>query len=411
MRKPFLNYRSLPLFWLISIGLSGQASAASEVSADYAQLVDQVMQVQPQQMQQQSTSELAKQYQSQSQRWISDDISLNLKHENDSLLSNEGLRNYEIGAQATVQLPKQQQAWQNLAEQTQALNGAQRDYLRWLASGKLREVSWQYRVAEVQKNAAERAYEQATELLEKVQLKQKAGEATELDFVMAQSKAVELETEKENSRFQFELAAKQFKQWTKTDRVPMNTSEDPQQILNADQHPYLAWLQVQMQVAQAQVGKSKAEQAITPSVYFGAIHDQAPGNDHSTLVAQISIPFGMDQKKQIAVANEQVKLTNSRVTLAQAQLDLQVQAQQALQHVEQLRQQYVLLQQNVSLGESRLQMMEKAYQLGAVNIESLIRAQQSFLDVSKQLALVTVEIAKSVANLNQINGHILVAYQ
>jgi len=104
-------------------------------------------------------------------------------------------------------------------------------------------------------------------------------------------------------------------------------------------------------------------------------------------------------------------LTNSRVTLAQAQLDLKVQAQEALQHVEQLRQQYVLLQQNVSLGESKLQMMEKAYQLGAVNIESLIRAQQSFLEVSKQLALVTVEIAKSVANLNQINGHVLVAYK
>ncbi|MBO1927312.1 TolC family protein [Thiomicrorhabdus sp. 6S2-11] len=411
MQKPFLKYPSWSLLWLISIGFSGQTLAASEVSADYAKLVDQVMQTQPQQMQQQSTSELAKQYKNQAERWISDDLSLHLKHENDALLSDDGVRNYEVGAQATVQLPKQQQAWQNLAEQTRSLNGAQQNYLRWLASGKLRDVSWQYRRAEVQKNAADRAYQQAEELLNKVQLKKKAGDATELDLVMAQSKAVELETAKENARFQFELAAKQFKQWTKTDQVPMNTSEDPQQILNAEQHPYLAWLQAQMQVAQAQVGKSKAEQAIAPSVYFGAIHDQAPGSDHSTLVAQLSIPLGMDQKKQIAVAEEQVNLTNSRVTLAQAQLDLQVQAQEALQHVEQLRQQYVLLQQNVSLGESKLQMMEKAYQLGAVNIESLIRAQQSFLEVSKQLALVTVEIAKSVANLNQINGHVLVAYK
>lgn len=411
MQKTFLKYNSLPLLWLIAIGFSNQALAESQVSANYAKLVDQVMQAQPQQMQQQAWSNLAKEYQTQSQRWISEDLTVHFKHENDALLSNEDVRNYEIGAGATLQMPKQQQAWKNLAEQTGALSDAQRDYLQWLASGKLREVSWNYRRAEVQMNAANRAYEQAVSLLEKVQMKQKAGEATELDLVMAQSTAVKVETEKENARYQFELAEKQFKQWTNTDQVPLNTSEDPQQILNADQHPYLLWLKAQMQVAQAQVGKSKAEQTLAPNVYLGAIHDQVPGNDHSTLVAQITVPLGMDQKKQIAVANEQSNLTDARVKLAQAQLDLKVQAQQALQHVEQLRQQYVLLQQNVSLGESKLQMTEKAYQLGAVSIESLLRAQQEFLAVSKELALVTIEIAAGVANVNQIHGHILVAYK
>ncbi|BBP47010.1 hypothetical protein THMIRHAS_23830 [Thiosulfatimonas sediminis] len=407
MQKSFRFYRLFA--YLFAAALSHSALADSRVSEDYAKLVNTVQQALPQQAQQAAWQDLAKQYEQQGQRWSGEDVDVHLKHENDLLFGNEQMRNYEIGAQALLQLPAQQQAWQGLAQSTSALSGAQQGYLQWQAVGKLRSISWQLRRAEVEQQAAAVAHQQAQSLLEKVALRKRAGEATELDFLMAQVQVMNLAAQSQAAEKRLDGARQQYQRWTQSTALPAQIDEALLAPLALPQHPHMIWLRAQQQMAQAKLGQAKANQKMAPTVYLGVIHDQAPSADHSTMVAQIILPLGVNQKGQIGIAEEQSNLTATQVDVSQWQLQWQQERADAVQQQATLQQQQTLLQQSLSLSEQKLAMVQKAYELGAMTIESLLRAQQDFLGAQQQLALNKVDLGAAIATLNQLYGHVLSA--
>ncbi|QKI90111.1 TolC family protein [Thiomicrorhabdus xiamenensis] len=387
--------------------LSAPVLADSTVSGDYAGLIDKVLQQQPQTLKQQDWQELAETYRKQSERWISEDVELTLHYENDALMSNDDLRNYEVGASAALQLPGRQKPLNEVASAYQMLPEIQQSYLRWQASAKVRELSWQLKRAQVQFSTAKEALAQSRELQQKVELKYQAGDATQLERLLAQSETVKQEAELEAVSHQLQLAQQQFTLWTQGASLPQNLEEKLLTKLDESAHPQLQWLQAQQNLAQSQLSVAQSRKTAPPSFYLGAKHDSNPGTDHSTLIAEFSVPLGLDQQRRVSIAMEREKLTDQKVNLAQAKLDLQQKMVSGEQRLSDLQKQQSLWQKNLQLNREKLQMMQKAYQLGAVSIESLLRVQQEFLMAQRQLAMTEVELGFATAELNQIYGHSL----
>ena len=92
-------------FTLSLIGLGLMPYSASAVSLDFVQLLDNVIQHQPEQQTTKGIAEVHSANQSLSDSWISGDVDLIVHHENDTLTDNNDYKNWEVGVEFPIWLP------------------------------------------------------------------------------------------------------------------------------------------------------------------------------------------------------------------------------------------------------------------------------------------------------------------
>ncbi|MBN2646788.1 MAG: TolC family protein [Thiotrichales bacterium] len=404
---PRPSTRRLALILLLTYWVPVQADVT--VAPEYASLVEKVLQQDPKTAQSEDWQHLNQVYQAQAQRWFSEPWMLNLHYEDDRLLSDEGIRNLEIGGQVTFQRPVIRQQLGRIAQVYQSLPKVQREYLQWQASGKVRELSWQLKRTQQEQQLAQTALAQSQVLQRQVERKKQAGEATQMEWLLAQAEVVKQQRELSLATNQLTQSEASFRFWTQNQSLPSSLVEPNLAALPVEQHPQLQWLSAQQHLAETELQFTRSALKSGPSVYFGTKQDRLPGPDQQTLVAELSLPFGSSSHQSLTLAQDQAKLSEQKIQRQQAELTLQTERLSAEQALAQLQAQRVLEQQNLDLNQQKLTMVEKAYQLGAVSIESVLRIQQDFLTAQRQLSALELELGWRQAHLNYVNGHRLVA--
>jgi len=398
-------YRSL--FYLMGAALTFNSSLTTATSLDYRALVSPIVQQQPEAL---MTEGLQAQFlanQQLSKRWLSDSTSITVTHENDALTDDMGTQNWAMGVEFSLLLPNQKNALRGVSDAYRAQIDAQEQYLNWLASGKLRQLVWQYAKAEIALNFAESALNKSFELQENVKMKVEVGDSTELDLLMAEKFVLEQQSLVSQKQGLLILAKNQFQLWTKTSQLPSDISEAYYSEWSAENHPKLRWMQLAYEVSKAEYTQQKTRNKSGPSFFVGAQKDQSSLEDNTFLFIEVSVPIGDSPENQISLAEKQQVQLEQKAEL----LRVQQQLEEAVLAVEQTivlnENNQKLAQQQNKIAQQTLQLAEQSYQLGESSIQSLLWIQKSALEATLNLELAKASLEEAIANANQVKGYSL----
>lgn len=389
----------------LSFGLSSAVSLAA--SADYVALVDPVAQQQPEALMAEGLQSLSKANQSLSQSWLSDAVAITVAHENDALTGNLDTQNWAVGAEFSVLLPKQQSALQGVSDAYRAQLSIQQDYLNWLASGKLRQLSWAYKKAQIEANLAESALKNSMALQETVQRKVEVGDSAQLDLLLAEKFVLEQQALVQQKLGQLNLLKKEFDFWTGQSKLPKEIVERPQPLRALSEHPKVRWVQSAYEVSKAQYSQQKTLNQSGPTFSVGAQNDKSNTEDNTFLFVEVSIPIGSAPMNQVNLAEKQQAIQTQSMEVKRTEQALNLAILAAEQDVLMSEKNRLLAEQQHKISQETLHLAEQAYQLGESSIQSLLLIKKEAVVAQLNVELASANFEQAIAQANQIKGHSL----
>ncbi len=402
---------SLKFFTLSIMSLWLLPGLSFAVSADFVKLLDNIIQQQPEQQITKGIEEIHSANQSLSNSWISGDVDVIVRHENDTLTDDDGYKDWEVGVEFPIWLPSQKNAQKQVTESYGEELSARQRYLRWQASNSLRKLVWNYQTAEIEVEAARSALKKSRSLQHKVQQKVTAGESPKIDLLLADKAVLKQQNQLVQKQSSLTIAQNQFQRWTQTSHPPQNIQERTLSPLPMDQHPEIIMLMSALQISQAELQKTKSFKRESPRLYLGAKNDKDRNAENTALMFEVSIPLGMNPRYSPKVAQEKRNVYEQQAILDKAKIQLEQGIFRARQTLASAKQSIHFSKQQYDISQKALKMSEIAYQLGETNIQNLLLVQQQTAQAKLNYNLVQARSGRATANLNQISGHILGAQQ
>ncbi|WP_029406695.1 TolC family protein [Thiomicrorhabdus sp. Milos-T2] len=390
----------LSLTGLFFFGLSSQIAQA----ATYSDLLKNVMQNQPEQTALTGYDEVERSANTAANSFFSGNTNLVIAHENDAMTGDLDKTKWHIGAEFPLWLPGQADSQAQLAQGYSSLRNNQVNYLKWRASGQLRDLVWQYKEAQVQTEMAEESVAQANALLNLINKLVKVGEKPKIDALIAQKLLLQAKSHLLSQGNQLDSVKKRYQSWTGSLELPEQITENSIEV-DMNDHPELQKQQAELAILKAELQNLKAGQKDNPVLSVGGFQEEDKAmSPNTSLFAQISYPIGSSPTKKIEMAKQNTLVLNKEAEIKRYQIELQNRLYASQQAVFLADKKLSISAQDMQLAEQTLQLAQQAYQAGESNIQTLMTAQQAFLESALQQALTQIEMAKAIANHNQIAG-------
>ncbi len=397
--------------WFAGLSLSaltlGFSVNAHAVSTTYIELLHQVEQQQPEKITAAGIQAVQAANQSLSQSWIAGDVTLKLHNETDTFTGDQETQTWAVGAEFPIWLPSHKNALESLSSSYQQQVTAQSTYLTWLASGKLRQLAWDYKKARIEVVATQTAVEQSLALQDKVQKKVEFGASPPLDLLLSQKTVLKQQALLSKAQSTLNIIQNQFQQWTQSAALPDSIIEVQQKALALENHPQLMWLKSYTEISQAKLQQEKALKTASPSIYLGAQNDKDTVVDNTSLVFSVSIPLGLKSSNRVQIAEQQQAVLTQQAQLATALFELKQGLIAAEQGIESQQQGLRFAQQQNALDQKALVLAKQAYQLGASTIQELLLIQQQAMESQLNLELSHAQLGQAIAQYNQLMGYSL----
>jgi outer membrane protein TolC len=339
--------------------------------------------------------------------WRAGDIIMHVTHENDQWTGDQDLRTWEAGVETGLALPQQRQAQQALAQSTKAQAQALRPYLQWQAEKRVRQLVWSLKKAKTQLKFQKKTVKQAQSLLDTLSQRYQSGDAPKIDFLLARTAWLEQKKRLAQTQAQHDKALTTYQYWTGLTQLPPSLTEPladtPWQV--DTQHPAMQYLKHQSDTALAEKGVVEANQQGNPSVMIGSKHERnRDQNGNTLLLAQISIPFGVQANRTQQLAQVNQTLTERNIALNRMQQTLTEQLAQAQTDLQTARALQAQAKEKSELSKQAMTLAMSAYQAGQTSIQDLLRLRETYFQDQLQARLAEINVGQAIAHLNQILG-------
>ncbi len=400
-------FAGLSLSVAASVATLGFSATANATSASYVELLQQIEQQQPEKITAAGIQAVQTANQSLSQSWIAGDVTLQLHHETDSFTGNQESQTWAVGAEFPIWLPSHKDALDGIASSYQQQVTAQSAYLSWLASGKLRQLAWNYKKASIAVVAADSALQQSLALQDKVQKKVEFGESPQLDLLLSQKTVLKQQALLAQAQSALNTIQEQFQQWTQSATLPDSIVEVQRKSQALENHPQVLWLKSYSDISQAKLVQEKAFKTASPSIYVGAQNDKDPVIDNTSLVFSVSIPLGVKSSNGLQIAEQQQAVLEQQAQLTTAMFELKQGIIAAQQDIDSQQQSLRFAEQQSALDQKTLALAEQSYQLGASTVQDLLFIQKQALESQLNLELSQANLGQAIAQYNQLMGYSL----
>lgn len=372
----------------------------------FDQLLQGYIQQQPQQKTLAGLQQLQAAQKNQANSWIAGDVNLIVHHENDALTDSNDSNNWEVGVQFPIWLPSQKQGATELANISYQNLPIEQAYLNWLASGALRQLLWEYQVAQAEVEVTQDALSISEQLLATIQKQVSLGENPLIDGVLAEQAHLNHKVALIKQQADVDIAKQAYKKWTGFNELPESIFES-KAFVDIEHHPEIQQLQAQLSLSKVGLKQIETQKSGQPSLYFGALKDRVQNQSDTSLVMEVAIPLGINTDFGVKKAEQQLQIQRQQASVDQAAQTIVLKQQQALQQLSQLQQSIELTNQQQVLAEQAFEMSLKAYKLGAIGVQSLLLIQQQANDSKRNAILAQHQFGQATANYNQISGDIL----
>jgi outer membrane protein TolC len=380
-----------------------------------AAVVDQALQRNPdRQTLQARLAELAAQRQVGG-AWLSGAPAVGLRHQNDSIGSSDGLREWELSLDLPLWWPGQSQAMSEVGDRLAASVETWQAALHLTVAGKARELAWETALQENLVTLAEEEWDTALALEKDVRRRVEVGELARTDLLLAQDETLRKQAEYLDAEQRLRRAVDNYRLFTGLDKLPLHFEETPlanpptnDDALNARlaEHPLLREAQSAIDRAEAEVRLAKQEGGDNPQLSLNARRERADRNteDVDSVGISLRLPLGTSFYHSPRIAAARRALADAYSARDRLLRELQLAAHETKQAWQTAGSTLQLAQQQQILADESLRLARIAFKAGETDFIHLQRVQTLAFAANRAVLSRSLQAKSALARYHQALG-------
>ncbi len=390
--------------------LAGQVSASYSDALTLSTLTEKVYQRLPGKIAEGSYSQLQQANETVSNALFADPATANIGHFNDAIGSSDGFQEWEGSVDMPLWLPGQKQAQQALSQKIIAQLPAYQQQLRLKASGEVRALIWQVKLAEARLEQAALIWETSKKLEQDVKNRVDAGDLPATEALLAGSNTLETHSAMVEAESVLDQKLKTYALITGEQTLPADASEPLSSNTSVDaSHPQLAMQDQVIARLQAEMGLAKYDRAVNPNLSVGVRRERGDFDENFNHSLGLGISFALNDEhySEPAIARASAAMAEAQVNRQDVERELNKTLLASRENLASSRQQLELMVDRHETTQEYYRLQKRAFDLGEINLIDLLRSQVLANETVSRKRELEVLIQQQIAEVNQALGIIL----
>ncbi len=332
---------------------------------------------------------------------------VSVRHQNDTLGSNRGEREWEAEMEMPVWLPGQRAARQTLAKDTESGLGASRKGLMLQVAGALRDAVWDIRMNQDNEALYESRLKTAQKLEQDVATRFRAGELAKTDLMLVQNETLQAESAYIRAQAEVKHAKHRYIALTGLNEIPANLDEVLSELDTlSDQHPFLQEANARIDIAKDEREVVGVERRDAPQLILSARNQRGPFDTqyNDSVGFKVRIPFASDTRNAPLMANAESNLASTMAERDKLRLTMETALHEAEHNLLVTRKELELVTRQNQITQENVQLARKAFKLGETDLVSLLRSESQAFDAGRALSSKKIQLQWDIARYNQAVG-------
>jgi len=391
-------------------GLSQDSDHVDTVSTNSRmtlhEVLQQVVAIHPQQSLLAAHQKMVQARKVMANSWLPQAPSVGFSHQNDALLSNRDEREWQAQMQIPIWLPGQRQARSQVASLADDSLIQDRASLQQLAADLLRNAVWDIAMRRNDVSLMENRRSTLRSIGEDAQKRFKAGEVARLDVMQTQQETLQAERQLVTANAELMHAQFRYQQLTGLSEMPAKLEETLSTREHYEDSPYWQAAQARLKLAEGQRDLTAIEQRQNPQLTLSTRTIQG-GFDYaynSSMGIAINIPLQSEVQRAPLLANAEQNIGDARTQLESLRRQLENNLHEAEHNLHVSRQELTLIQQQQTIASENASLARKAYRLGELDLNQLLRLQLLAFEAERSLSSQQLQVQWNIARYNQAVG-------
>lgn len=370
------------------------------------EVLQQVVAIHPQQALLAAHQQMVQARKTMANSWLPQAPSVGFSHQNDALMSNRDEREWQAQMQVPIWLPGQRQARSQVASLADDSLLQDRAGLQQLAADLLRNAVWEIALRRNDVSLMDNRRNTLRSIAQDVQKRFKAGEVARLDVMQAEQETLQAERQVVTAQAELMHAQFRYQQLTGLSEMPARLEEPLSPREDYTDSAYWQAAQARLKLAEGQRDLTMIEQRQNPQLTLSTRTIQG-GFDYafnSSMGVAINIPLQSEVQRAPALANAEQTIGDARSQLESLRRQLENALHEAEHNLHVSRQELTLIAQQQSIASENASLARKAYRLGELDLNQLLRLQLLAFEAERSLSSQQLQVQWNIARYNQAVG-------
>lgn len=332
---------------------------------------------------------------------------LSLAQRDDRFNQNRGVREQEVGISVPLWLPGQRSAQLAFAARDAEDSEAAVTATRLALAGELRSVIWLYAGARAEAELVRERLVLAEQLEASVAKREAAGDLARTDLLLAREETLAARGAMAAARTRERQAQERYRLLTGLDELPARI-EEPLALaaLMPATHPRQRLAEAAAERARAgmQVARESRREAPELSVGVQQSRDDFASASRNSLRIGLTIPFATEGRNAPRIAAANSALIRAEAEARQTIAELDGGQREALAALDNAELAAAAAQERSALAAERLQLMQRAFDLGELSLVELMRVRSAANAARLESTQARIALSAAKANMNQAKG-------
>lgn len=331
---------------------------------------------------------------------------VSLSHQNDTVGSARGERDWQAELELPVWLPNQRNNRLKVADASQSTMTASRESLKLQVAGQLREALWDIAFNDNNLALAVNKLEVANKLQRDVEKRYQAGELAKTDAMLAQQETLRAEKEKLRAEAEVMHARHRYYVLTGLREIPASFEEKQSSLEDYSQSPI--WLEAQSKVGLAETERDlvqvESHENLQVLVNMRSTKGAFDNTANESVGVKLRIPFGGEARAAPIKAAAEVGVGNALSERETMKYSLETAMHEAEHNLSVSRVELGITGKQYEIAKESLRLAQKAFQLGETDLVSLLRVQAQTFEAERAFTTRQVQVQWDIARYNQSVG-------
>lgn len=332
---------------------------------------------------------------------------LSLAQRDDRFNQNRGVREQELGISVPLWLPGQRSAQLAFAARDAEDSEAAVTATRLALAGELRSVIWLYAGARAEAELVRERLVLAEQLEASVAKREAAGDLARTDLLLAREETLAARGAMAAASTRERQAQERYRLLTGLDELPARI-EEPLALaaLMPATHPRQRLAEAAAERARAgmQVARESRRDAPELSVGVQQSRDDFASASRNSLRIGLTIPFATEGRNAPRIAAANSTLIRAEAEARQTIAELDGGQREALAALDNAELAAAAAQERSALAAERLQLMQRAFDLGELSLVELMRVRSAANAARLESTQARIALSAAKANMNQAKG-------
>ena len=335
---------------------------------------------------------------------LDDAPTVGFSHQNDSLGSDTGMREWESSIELPLRRSGLRDAARREAEGQRSMVEGQSALWRLDVAGRVRDLLARLTRAQVDVDLAEQALATSRSLEAQVAKRVEYGDVPRTDRLLAREDTLQREADLRQARLQRDQVAAEYRRVTGLTERPADWQERPTDVTTLDRHPALQAARASMTAAEAGRAVVRERGRLQPTVGFNVRREEDGRDAIDSVGVSLSLPIPLSRLRAPEEARAGMDLADAQARFRQANRDTALAVEQAQEALTTARRQLDRARERESLAAENLRIQKKAYSLGEIGLIDLLRVRSRSLEARRQAVMSEIDLKRSIADYNQAKG-------